>query len=134
VHLSIMIFFLMTQSYPGMVTYKRPNDKGGVPVYQPANNPSAAAYQQLMQLQQPFVPVSCKSNFPFLANLQPQSFHYSSKSKKTKARTISFSFQPFYIIYINFKLLACPCDRILFLRTLLRIALTVVSYSYLLID
>jgi len=39
--------------------YKRPADKSGVPVYQP-NNPSAAAYQQLMQLQQPFVPVSCK--------------------------------------------------------------------------
>ncbi|ODM98707.1 Protein muscleblind [Orchesella cincta] len=44
------------ETYPGVVTYKRPaGDKSGVPVYQPANNPSAA-YQQLMQLQQPFVP------------------------------------------------------------------------------
>jgi hypothetical protein len=44
-----------------MVAYKRPSDKSGVPVYQPANNPSAAVYQQLqMQMQQPFVPVSCK--------------------------------------------------------------------------
>lgn len=50
------------QAYPGVVAYKRPADKGGVPVYQPANTPSAA-YQQLMQLQQPFVPVSCKSMF-----------------------------------------------------------------------
>ena len=56
-----MIIVMWTQTYPGMVAYKRPaGDKSGVPVYQPANNPSAAAYQQLMQLQQPFVPVSCK--------------------------------------------------------------------------
>ncbi|XP_021947273.1 polyglutamine-repeat protein pqn-41 isoform X2 [Folsomia candida] len=48
--------YCIEESYPGMVTYKRPADKSGV--YQPANNPSAAAYQQLMQLQQPFVPVS----------------------------------------------------------------------------
>ncbi|CAG7726025.1 unnamed protein product [Allacma fusca] len=49
-------------TYPGMVAYKRPaGDKSGVPVYQPANTPSAAAYQQLMQLQQPFVPVSSTS-------------------------------------------------------------------------
>lgn len=40
-----------------MVPYKRPAaDKSGVPVYQP----SATTYQQLMQLQQPFVPVSCE--------------------------------------------------------------------------
>lgn len=39
-----------------MVPYKRPAaDKSGVPVYQPG-----ATYQQLMQLQQPFVPVSCE--------------------------------------------------------------------------
>jgi len=57
-----------TQTYPGMVAYKRPADKGGVPVYQPANSASAAAYQHLMQLQQPFVPVSCKSN-SFLTSL-----------------------------------------------------------------
>ncbi|ERL83357.1 hypothetical protein D910_00273 [Dendroctonus ponderosae] len=38
-----------------MVPYKRPAaDKSGVPVYQP----NATTYQQLMQLQQPFVPVS----------------------------------------------------------------------------
>ncbi|CAG7726026.1 unnamed protein product [Allacma fusca] len=55
-------YVLNTQTYPGMVAYKRPaGDKSGVPVYQPANTPSAAAYQQLMQLQQPFVPVSSTS-------------------------------------------------------------------------
>jgi muscleblind protein len=43
------------QTFPGMVPYKRPAaDKSGIPVYQP----SATTYQQLMQLQQPFVPVS----------------------------------------------------------------------------
>lgn len=41
-----------------MVPFKRPaGDKSGVPVYQPAG---ATTYQQLMQLQQPFVPVSCE--------------------------------------------------------------------------
>ncbi|KAG8223855.1 hypothetical protein J437_LFUL005418 [Ladona fulva] len=45
------------QAFPGMVPYKRPAaDKSGVPVYQP----NATTYQQLMQLQQPFVPVSCE--------------------------------------------------------------------------
>lgn len=40
-----------------MMPYKRPAaDKSGVPVYQP----NATTYQQLMQLQQPFVPVSCE--------------------------------------------------------------------------
>ncbi|KYQ51190.1 Muscleblind-like protein 3, partial [Trachymyrmex zeteki] len=45
-------------AFPGMVPYKRPAaDKSGVPVYQPTG---ATTYQQLMQLQQPFVPVSCE--------------------------------------------------------------------------
>ncbi|XP_049822189.1 muscleblind-like protein isoform X6 [Aethina tumida] len=45
------------QAFPGMMPYKRPAaDKSGVPVYQP----NATTYQQLMQLQQPFVPVSCE--------------------------------------------------------------------------
>ncbi|CAH0556779.1 unnamed protein product [Brassicogethes aeneus] len=45
------------QGFPGMMPYKRPAaDKSGVPVYQP----NATTYQQLMQLQQPFVPVSCE--------------------------------------------------------------------------
>ena len=39
-----------------MVSYKRTTDKTGVQIY-PAN---ASTYQQLMQLQQPFVPVSCE--------------------------------------------------------------------------
>lgn len=50
------------KAFPGMSPYtKRPAlDKSGVPVYQPGT----AAYQQAlaMQVQQPFVPVSCKSN------------------------------------------------------------------------
>ncbi|XP_065164295.1 muscleblind-like protein 1 isoform X6 [Atheta coriaria] len=45
------------EAFPGMMPYKRPAaDKSGVPVYQP----NATTYQQLMQLQQPFVPVSCE--------------------------------------------------------------------------
>lgn len=44
-----------------MVPYKRTAaDKSGIPVYQPG----ATTYQQLMQLQQPFVPVSCEYPTP----------------------------------------------------------------------
>lgn len=44
-----------------MVPYKRTaGDKSGIPVYQPG----ATTYQQLMQLQQPFVPVSCEYPTP----------------------------------------------------------------------
>uniref|UniRef100_W8B512 Protein muscleblind n=1 Tax=Ceratitis capitata TaxID=7213 RepID=W8B512_CERCA len=42
-------------AFSGMVPFKRPAaEKSGIPVYQPG----ATTYQQLMQLQQPFVPVS----------------------------------------------------------------------------
>ncbi|XP_046810972.1 muscleblind-like protein 1 isoform X7 [Lucilia cuprina] len=42
------------EAYSGMVPIKRPAaEKSGIPVY-----PGATTYQQLMQLQQPFVPVS----------------------------------------------------------------------------
>lgn len=48
---------LGSQTYPGMVPYKRPaGDKSTIPVYQ-AN---ATNYQQIMHMQQPFVPVSCE--------------------------------------------------------------------------
>ncbi|XP_045521150.1 muscleblind-like protein isoform X5 [Pieris brassicae] len=48
-------FYYDNFAFPGVVSYKRPAaDKAGVPVYQPPTT-----YQQLMQLQQPFVPVSC---------------------------------------------------------------------------
>ncbi|XP_053600870.1 muscleblind-like protein 2a isoform X5 [Plodia interpunctella] len=51
---SVGSFYYDNFAFPG-VAYKRPAaDKAGVPVYQPATT-----YQQLMQLQQPFVPVSC---------------------------------------------------------------------------
>ncbi|KAJ6650000.1 hypothetical protein Bhyg_05243 [Pseudolycoriella hygida] len=45
-------------AFAGMgVPFKRPAaEKSGIPVYQPG----ATTYQQLMQLQQPFVPVSYK--------------------------------------------------------------------------
>ncbi|XP_037914176.1 flocculation protein FLO11 isoform X3 [Hermetia illucens] len=47
----------MKTAFSGMVPYKRPAaEKSGIPVYQPG----ATTYQQLMQLQQPFVPVSCE--------------------------------------------------------------------------
>ncbi|XP_031628659.1 putative uncharacterized protein DDB_G0286901 isoform X2 [Contarinia nasturtii] len=50
-----------TAAFPGMgVPFKRPAaDKSGIPVYQPGTT-----YQQLMQLQQPFVPVSCEYPSP----------------------------------------------------------------------
>lgn len=53
-----ILAFLFFQAFPAMVPYKRPaGDKSGMPVYQPTG---ATTYQQLMQLQQPFVPVSCE--------------------------------------------------------------------------
>ncbi|XP_018370896.1 PREDICTED: AF4/FMR2 family member 4-like [Trachymyrmex cornetzi] len=55
---SVGSFYYENFAFPGMVPYKRPAaDKSGVPVYQPTG---ATTYQQLMQLQQPFVPVSCE--------------------------------------------------------------------------
>ncbi|XP_012271427.1 uncharacterized protein LOC105694863 isoform X5 [Orussus abietinus] len=55
---SIGSFYYENFAFPGMVPYKRPaGDKSGMPVYQPTG---ATTYQQLMQLQQPFVPVSCE--------------------------------------------------------------------------
>ncbi|XP_033225177.1 uncharacterized protein LOC117178064 isoform X3 [Belonocnema kinseyi] len=55
---SVGSFYYENFAFPGMVPYKRPaGDKSGVPVYQPTG---ATTYQQLMQLQQPFVPVSCE--------------------------------------------------------------------------
>ncbi|XP_065164290.1 muscleblind-like protein 2a isoform X2 [Atheta coriaria] len=54
---SVGSFYYDNFAFPGMMPYKRPAaDKSGVPVYQP----NATTYQQLMQLQQPFVPVSCE--------------------------------------------------------------------------
>ncbi|XP_037048118.1 chromatin modification-related protein eaf-1-like isoform X7 [Bradysia coprophila] len=49
-------------AFAGMgVPFKRPAaEKSGIPVYQPG----ATTYQQLMQLQQPFVPVSCEYPSP----------------------------------------------------------------------
>ncbi|XP_073848724.1 splicing regulator muscleblind isoform X11 [Musca autumnalis] len=50
-------FYYENFAYSGMVPIKRPAaEKSGIPVY-----PGATTYQQLMQLQQPFVPVSCYS-------------------------------------------------------------------------
>ncbi|XP_058835067.1 protein muscleblind isoform X15 [Topomyia yanbarensis] len=52
------------EAFPGMVPYKRTAaDKSGIPVYQPG----ATTYQQLMQLQQPFVPVSSSPTIPLNA-------------------------------------------------------------------
>ncbi|XP_037297882.1 muscleblind-like protein isoform X3 [Manduca sexta] len=61
---SVGSFYYDNFAFPGVVPYKRPAaDKAGVPVYQPATT-----YQQLMQLQQPFVPVSCcaPANAPYV--------------------------------------------------------------------
>ncbi|XP_055372683.1 GATA zinc finger domain-containing protein 14-like isoform X2 [Condylostylus longicornis] len=52
-------FYYENFAFSGMVPFKRPAaEKSGIPVYQ-AN---ATTYQQLMQLQQPFVPVSSTNN------------------------------------------------------------------------
>ncbi|XP_026738007.1 protein muscleblind isoform X2 [Trichoplusia ni] len=57
---SVGSFYYDNFAFPGVVPYKRPAaDKAGVPVYQPATT-----YQQLMQLQQPFVPVSFTGHPP----------------------------------------------------------------------
>ncbi|XP_065074400.1 protein muscleblind-like isoform X8 [Ochlerotatus camptorhynchus] len=57
-------FYYENFAFPGMVPYKRSAaDKSGIPVYQPG----ATTYQQLMQLQQPFVPVSSSSTIPLNA-------------------------------------------------------------------
>ncbi|XP_039764613.1 muscleblind-like protein 1 isoform X4 [Pararge aegeria] len=57
---SVGSFYYDNFAFPGVVPYKRPAaDKAGMPVYQPATT-----YQQLMQLQQPFVPVSCEYPAP----------------------------------------------------------------------
>lgn len=54
-------FYYENFAFPGMVPYKRTAaDKSGIPVYQPG----ATTYQQLMQLQQPFVPVSFTGHPP----------------------------------------------------------------------
>uniref|UniRef100_A0AAG5DKE0 C3H1-type domain-containing protein n=1 Tax=Anopheles atroparvus TaxID=41427 RepID=A0AAG5DKE0_ANOAO len=55
---------MIQMAFPGMVPFKRSaGEKSGIPVYQPG-----ATYQQLMQLQQPFVPVSSpSSNIPMNA-------------------------------------------------------------------
>ncbi|XP_013102812.2 uncharacterized protein LOC106083996 isoform X11 [Stomoxys calcitrans] len=51
-------------AYSGMVPIKRPAaEKSGIPVY-----PGATTYQQLMQLQQPFVPVSSSKKIPINAS------------------------------------------------------------------
>ncbi|XP_048518507.1 protein muscleblind isoform X9 [Dendroctonus ponderosae] len=66
---SVGSFYYDNFAFPaGMVPYKRPAaDKSGVPVYQP----NATTYQQLMQLQQPFVPVSCVAELPILITGHP---------------------------------------------------------------
>uniref|UniRef100_A0A336M1F7 CSON009785 protein n=1 Tax=Culicoides sonorensis TaxID=179676 RepID=A0A336M1F7_CULSO len=52
---------MLPMAFHGMVPFKRPAaDKSGIPVYQPG----ATTYQQLMQLQQPFVPVSFTGHPP----------------------------------------------------------------------
>ncbi|KAI4485027.1 hypothetical protein M0802_012846 [Mischocyttarus mexicanus] len=52
---SVGSFYYENFAFPGMVPYKRPAaDKSGMPVYQPTGATT------LMQLQQPFVPVSCE--------------------------------------------------------------------------
>ncbi|XP_055532078.1 protein muscleblind isoform X11 [Wyeomyia smithii] len=57
-------FYYENFAFPGMVPYKRTAaDKSGIPVYQPG----ATTYQQLMQLQQPFVPVSSSPTIPLNA-------------------------------------------------------------------
>ncbi|XP_067626831.1 uncharacterized protein mbl isoform X27 [Eurosta solidaginis] len=58
-------FYYENFAFSGMVPFKRPAaEKSGIPVYQPG----ATTYQQLMQLQQPFVPVSSTTKVPLNAS------------------------------------------------------------------
>lgn len=67
-----------------MVPYKRPAaDKSGVPVYQP----NATTYQQLMQLQQPFVPVSCEYSTSPMPQQQQSSSTSASPSLSDTAQS-----------------------------------------------
>lgn len=69
-----------------MMPYKRPAaDKSGMPVYQP----SATTYQQLMQLQQPFVPVSCEYTTPPPSTQQQQQHIYSSTNSTITRMAVS---------------------------------------------
>lgn len=72
-----------------MVPYKRPaGDKSGMPVYQPSG---ATTYQQLMQLQQPFVPVSCEyAGTPPIPSL-PQNSNQSSINAVGNSSTVNTS-------------------------------------------
>ncbi|XP_054090564.1 protein muscleblind isoform X21 [Zeugodacus cucurbitae] len=60
-------FYYENFAFSGMVPFKRPAaEKSGIPVYQPG----ATTYQQLMQLQQPFVPVSFTGHPPGVPRFQ----------------------------------------------------------------
>lgn len=64
-----------------MVPFKRPAaDKSGIPVYQPGTT-----YQQLMQLQQPFVPVSCE--YPTSSSSTSSSSYSTSVNNSTTSAT-----------------------------------------------
>ncbi|KOB73708.1 Muscleblind-like protein 2a [Operophtera brumata] len=68
---SVGSFYYDNFAFPGVMPYKRPAaDKAGVPVYQPATT-----YQQLMQLQQPFVPVSCATDATDAYAVLPAAIH-----------------------------------------------------------
>lgn len=87
-----------------MMPYKRPAaDKSGVPVYQP----NATTYQQLMQLQQPFVPVSCEysssptptsastsASPPSITTAEPQLVPATAQSQQLKENEIAAASRP----------------------------------------
>lgn len=74
-----------SQAFPGMVPYKRPaTDKSGIQMYQPG----ATTYQQLMQLQQPFVPVSCE--YPIFYYAPPPPLNFSSSANETTTTLSEF--------------------------------------------
>lgn len=71
-----------------MVPYKRPaGDKSGMPVYQATG---ATTYQQLMQLPQPFVPVSCEyAGTPPLPQTSNQSLSSVQNSLQSGASSLA---------------------------------------------
>ncbi|XP_011303664.1 uncharacterized protein [Fopius arisanus] len=77
-------FYYDNFAFPGMVPYKRPaGDKSGMPVYQATG---ATTYQQLMQLPQPFVPVSCEyAGTPPLPQTSNQSIASAQNSIQSQA-------------------------------------------------
>lgn len=88
-----LLFCHVTQTYPGMVPYKRAGgDKSNIPLYQPN---TTGNYQQIMHMQQPFVPVSCECY-----TLQVWALRFSYLSSTSFAQRMFFLFF-FFLVHFT---------------------------------